>query len=57
MAKMLAYDPNKSPRGSKVLATREQVAAIPCYFSQNLEVRILAKMTWDVNGSYMFANC
>ncbi len=36
---------------------REQVAAIdiPCYFSQNLEVRILVKITGVVNGSYMFA--
>ena len=26
-------------------------------FSQNLEVRVLAKTTWDVKGSYMFAHC
>ena len=41
------------PGGSTVPSRCEHLAAIdtPCYFGQNVEVQLLAKITWDVNGS------
>ena len=46
-------------RGTKAIMMLNQGAAIyyPCYFGQNLdlEFRLLAKITFDVNGGTAFA--